>query len=72
MMDASGFAAELAAGEVSEGMLDELAGIGDEQQVRDAIRRYRDAGATLPAAGPFGGHKGSAGFEATLEVAAGA
>jgi F420-dependent oxidoreductase-like protein len=72
MMDASGFAAELAAGEVSEGMLDELAGIGDEAQVRGAIKRYREAGATLPAAGPFGGHKGGAGFEATLEAAAGA
>ena len=46
--------------------------VTDEQatQVRDAIRRYREAGATLPAAGPFGGHKGGAGFEATLEAAA--
>jgi F420-dependent oxidoreductase-like protein len=72
MMDASGFAAELAAGEVSEGMLDELAGIGDETQVRDVIRRYREAGTTLPAAGPFGGHQGAAGYEKTLEAAAGA
>ena len=71
MMDASGFKAELEAGEVSESMLDELAGIGDEKQVRDALRRYRDAGATLPGAGPFGGHKGALGFEATLEAAAG-
>jgi F420-dependent oxidoreductase-like protein len=72
MMDASGFATELAAGEVSEEMLDELGGIGDEEQVRDAIRRYREAGVTLPGAGPFSGHKGAAGFEATLEAAAGA
>jgi alkanesulfonate monooxygenase SsuD/methylene tetrahydromethanopterin reductase-like flavin-dependent oxidoreductase (luciferase family) len=72
MMDASGFAAELASGDISAEMLDEYAGIGDENQVRDAIRRYREAGATLPAAGPFGGHKGGAGFEATLEAAAGA
>jgi F420-dependent oxidoreductase-like protein len=71
MMDASGFKSELEAGAVSEGMLDELAGIGDEQQVREAIRRYREAGVTLPGAGPFGGHKGAAGFEATLEAAAG-
>ena len=71
MMDASGFRAELAAGDISEGMLDELAGIGDEQQVRDAIQRYRDAGVTLPGAGPFGGHAGAAGYEATLEAAAG-
>ena len=72
MMDASGFASELAAGSISEAMLDELSGIGDENQVRDAVRRYREAGATLPGVGPFGGHKGAAGFEATLEAAAGA
>jgi F420-dependent oxidoreductase-like protein len=69
MMDASGFASELAAGEVSEAMLDELSGIGDERHVRAAISRYREAGVTLPGAGPFGGHKGAAGFEATLEAA---
>jgi F420-dependent oxidoreductase-like protein len=72
MMDASGFKAELEAGEVSEGMLDELSGIGDEEKVRDVIRRYREAGVTLPCAGPFGGHQGAAGFEATLEAAVGA
>ncbi len=49
---------------------EELAAIGDEGQVRAAIRRYRDAGATLPGVGPFGRHKGAAGFEATLEAAA--
>src|SRR5882762_3882803 len=72
MMDKSGFAAQLASGDISPEMLDEYAGIGDETQVRDAIRRYREAGATLPAAGPFSGHPGAAGFEKTLEVAAGA
>ncbi len=72
MMDKSGFAAELASGDIGPEMLDEYAGIGDESQVRDAIRRYREAGATLPAAGPFSGHPGAAGFEKTLEVAAGA
>jgi F420-dependent oxidoreductase-like protein len=72
MMDKSGFAAELAAGDISPEMLDEYAGIGDESQVREAIKRYREAGATLPAAGPFSGHQGAAGFEKTLEVAAGA
>jgi hypothetical protein len=72
VMDASGFKAELDADEISEAMLDELAGIGDERQVLAAIQRYRDAGVTLPGAGPFGGHKGAKGFEATLEsVAAG-
>jgi F420-dependent oxidoreductase-like protein len=72
VLDASGFKTELEAGAVSEAMIDELAGIGDEQQVRDAIRRYRDAGVTLPSVGPFGGHQGSAGFEAALEAAVGA
>ncbi|HXJ49268.1 MAG TPA: LLM class flavin-dependent oxidoreductase [Candidatus Acidoferrum sp.] len=71
MMDASGFASELEAGEMSEAMLDELSGIGDAEQVRGIIRRYRDAGVTLPCAGPFGGHQGAAGFEATLEAAVG-
>ena len=51
---------------------EELAAIGDESQISAAIRRYRDAGATLPGIGPFGRHKGAAGFEATLEAAAGA
>ncbi|HVS50342.1 MAG TPA: LLM class flavin-dependent oxidoreductase [Candidatus Dormibacteraeota bacterium] len=72
MMDASGFKAELEAGAVSEGMIDDLSGIGDENQVRDAIRRYREAGVTLPGAGPFAGHPGAAGYVATLEAAAGA
>jgi F420-dependent oxidoreductase-like protein len=72
MMDASGFKSELEAGAISEGMIDDLAGIGNEHQVREAIRRYREAGVTLPGAGPFGGHKGAAGFEATLEAVAGA
>jgi F420-dependent oxidoreductase-like protein len=72
VMDAGGFESQLAEGVVSDEMMDELAGIGDEHQVRDAIRRYREAGVTLPGAGPFGGHQGAAGFEATLEAAAGA
>lgn len=71
MMDASGYKAELDAGNISDAILDELAGIGDEHQVRDSIRRYRDAGVTLPGVGPFGGHKGAAGYEASLGAAAG-
>lgn len=70
MMDASGFADDLAAGRVTESMLDELSGIGDEAQVRDVVRRYRDAGTTLPCVGPFSGHAGAAGYVATLEAAA--
>jgi len=57
-MEAGGFA------------IDELAAVGDEAQIREAIDRYREAGATLPGIGPFGGHTGAAGFEATLEAAA--
>jgi F420-dependent oxidoreductase-like protein len=70
MMDASGFKEQLEAGEIGEEMLDQLGGIGDEGRVRDAIDRYQAAGVTLPAAGPFGGHKGAKGFEATLEAIA--
>jgi F420-dependent oxidoreductase-like protein len=70
MMDASGFKDELEAGEISESMVDELAGIGDEEQVQAAIERYREAGVTLLGAGPFAGHHGARGFEATLEAVA--
>lgn len=72
VLDASGFKAELDSGNISETLIEQFAGIGDEEQVRAAIRRYREAGLTLPGAGPFSGHKGAAGFEATLEAAAGA
>jgi len=69
-LDAVGFKEELDAGNPSDALLDELAGIGDEEQVRGAIRRYREAGVTLPAVGPFAGHEGAKGYEATLEAAA--
>lgn len=72
MMDASGFKDELESGQITEGMIDELAAIGDETHVRDAIRRYRDAGVTLVGVGPFSKHQGAAGFEGTLEAAASA
>ena len=68
VMDASGFADELARGEVSESMIDQLAGVGDEEQVSAAVRRYAEAGVTMPAVGPFSGHKGARGYEATLEA----
>jgi F420-dependent oxidoreductase-like protein len=72
MMDASGLGAELEAEPIGERALDELAGIGDEDQVREVVRRYREAGVTLPGVGPFGGHEGAKGFVATLEAVAGA
>jgi F420-dependent oxidoreductase-like protein len=71
MLDASGFAEPLARGEITDEMLHELAGIGDEQAVRDAVRRYRDAGCTLPLVGPFAQHDGAAGYDATLRAAIG-
>jgi F420-dependent oxidoreductase-like protein len=71
VLDAAGYKEQLDAGNITEGMLDDFAGIGDERQVRGAIQRYREAGLTLPAAGPFSGHKGAAGFEKTLQAAAG-
>ena len=71
MMDASGFAAELERGEISDAMVDELAVIGDAKTIREAIRRCRDAGATVVGPGPFSGHEGAAGFDATVEAARG-
>ncbi len=70
MMEASGFKEQLAADTISDEMLDELGGVGDEQRVRDAVGRYREAGTTLPCVGPFGGHAGAAGYATTLEAAA--
>jgi F420-dependent oxidoreductase-like protein len=70
VMDASGFKEELESGQISEAMLDQLGGVGDEDQVRAGIRRYREAGVTLPGINPFGGHQGAAGHVATLEAAA--
>lgn len=69
MLDESGFREQLDRGEITDGMLHELAGIGDEQAIRSAIRRYRDAGCTLPLVGPFTQHPGAAGIEATLQAA---
>jgi F420-dependent oxidoreductase-like protein len=57
--------------EPNDGILTARAGIGDAGVLRATIDRYRDAGATLPVVGPFGGHDGAAGFEATLEALAG-
>lgn len=70
MMDASGYKDQLEAGRITDEMIDELAAIGDERQVRASIRRYLDAGVTLAGVGPFSKHKGAAGFEPTLEAAA--
>jgi len=51
-------------------ILSALAGIGDLDEIRSTIERYRQAGTTLPVIGPFGGHEGAAGFKGTLEARA--
>jgi F420-dependent oxidoreductase-like protein len=75
MLQASGFAADLerfdaqGPGGLSDEMLDQLAGLGDEHTVRGAVQRYRDAGATLPAVGALPSHDGYAGWEGTFRAA---
>jgi 5,10-methylenetetrahydromethanopterin reductase len=51
-------------------ILSALAGIGDRAELHSTIERYLAAGTTLPVLGPFGGHEGAAGFQATLEALA--
>jgi F420-dependent oxidoreductase-like protein len=80
MLERSGFGAEIGAfdegiqaGDVdrakeglSDRMLDALAGIGSADEVRSAVRRYRDAGATSPCIGAIPGTD----FEGALEAVA--
>lgn len=69
-LEGGGYGPDLETGEPTDRMLLDLAGVGDEKAVRDAIRRYRDAGATLPTIGPFNA-PGSAGIDAAFEAAIG-
>ncbi len=69
----AGFDAGMAAGDVerakaamSEPMLDSLGGFGGADEVRGAITRYLDAGATSPGVSPVP----TADFDATLEAGA--
>jgi alkanesulfonate monooxygenase SsuD/methylene tetrahydromethanopterin reductase-like flavin-dependent oxidoreductase (luciferase family) len=55
---------------IDDGVVDDLAGIGDAAAVRAKLEEYRAAGVTLPAVGPLPRHDGAAPFEATLEAAA--
>lgn len=58
---------------ISDTMLEQFAGIGDEAAVRATIASYRDAGVTMPALGLFSmPPEAGPGVEATLEAAAGA
>jgi alkanesulfonate monooxygenase SsuD/methylene tetrahydromethanopterin reductase-like flavin-dependent oxidoreductase (luciferase family) len=82
MLEASGFADELAAfdagmaeGDVerakaglSDRMLSELAGIGDAGEVRAAVERYRAAGATSPGVGGLPRTDFDAALEAVAEL----
>jgi alkanesulfonate monooxygenase SsuD/methylene tetrahydromethanopterin reductase-like flavin-dependent oxidoreductase (luciferase family) len=57
---------------MTDRMLEEFTGIGDESAVRDKIAEYRAAGVTLPAIGTVNVPKGAGpGVEATLEAAIG-
>ncbi len=67
-LEGGGFGEDLASGAPTDRMLLDLAGIGGESAVRDAIRRYRDAGANLPVVGPFNA-PGAAGVDAGFEAA---
>jgi len=69
----AGFDAGMADGDVerakaamSEEMLSQLGGYGSAEDVRDAVQRYLDAGATSPGVSPVP----TADFEATLEAGA--
>jgi alkanesulfonate monooxygenase SsuD/methylene tetrahydromethanopterin reductase-like flavin-dependent oxidoreductase (luciferase family) len=80
MLERSGFDAEIAAFDegmaagdvekakagISDAMLGEIAGIGGEDEVRAAVERYRDAGATSPCIGGIP----RADFEGSLEAVA--
>jgi alkanesulfonate monooxygenase SsuD/methylene tetrahydromethanopterin reductase-like flavin-dependent oxidoreductase (luciferase family) len=82
MLEASGFADELAAFDegmaagdlerakagLSDRMLGELAGIGSAEDVQAAVRRYQDAGATSPGIGGLPGTDFDAALEAVAEL----
>jgi F420-dependent oxidoreductase-like protein len=67
-LEGGGYSEDLASGAPTDRMLLELAGIGDEGAVHDAIRRYREAGANLPVVGPFSA-PGAAGVDAAFAAA---
>ncbi len=82
MLEASGFATELAAFDegmaagdlerakagLSDRMLGELAGIGPAADVHAAVRRYQDAGVSSPAIGGLPGTDFDAGLESVAEL----
>ena len=82
MLEGSGFGDDLAAfdegmqaGDVekgkvglSDGLLDSLAGIGSADDVRGAVERYRDAGATSPSIGGLPGSDFEGAIKAVAEL----
>jgi alkanesulfonate monooxygenase SsuD/methylene tetrahydromethanopterin reductase-like flavin-dependent oxidoreductase (luciferase family) len=64
-----GFAEDVERGVISEALIDQVSGIGDELDVRCAIERFRDAGCTLPTVAVLPQHDGSADFATTLQTA---
>jgi alkanesulfonate monooxygenase SsuD/methylene tetrahydromethanopterin reductase-like flavin-dependent oxidoreductase (luciferase family) len=82
MLERSGFDAEIAAFDeamaagdvekakagISDAMLGEIAGIGGEDEVRAAVERYRDAGATSPCIGGIPRTDFEGGLEAVAEL----
>ncbi len=82
MLERSGFEADIAAFDegmaagdperakagLSEELLDSLAGIGDADRIRDAVARYRDAGATSPCVGGIPGTDYDGALEAAAEL----
>jgi len=71
MLEASGFAQELADRRISDATIDELAGFGTEDDVRRAVQRYRDAGCTLPVIAPLPDFDGRVPISRMLEAARG-
>jgi probable F420-dependent oxidoreductase len=79
MIERTGFGADIAAYDaaggdlekmqaaVSDAFLDELTAVGDEDEVRAAVARYRDAGAGSPCVGPIP----KTDFDATLRAGIG-
>jgi len=63
--DAAGGDVDAARAAISDEFLTALTAVGDEQDVRDGVKRYADAGVTLPCVGPIS----KTDFEATLRAA---
>ena len=49
-------------------MLEELAGIGGPEQIKDAVRRYREAGVTSPGVGAIPRTDFDAALESVAEL----